>query len=410
MTTSLRTVGVVGAGVMGSGIAIAPSNAAIPVTLVDASSAALERGMDRIRKTCDDAAARGRLSAEEASARISRVSPAVQLDAVASCDLVIEAVFEDLALKSRLAADLGALSKDQTMLASNTSSLDIDVLALASGRADRYLGVHFFSPAHIMRLVEVVRGAQTSAATVEAVVALIGAMGKIPVVCGVCFGFIGNRMAEPYLREADALMLEGVSPATVDAVAQDPDLLGMAMGPCRMMDLAGLDVGASIIAERAATTNLLDDASYRCAVRALTEQGHFGQKTGRGIYRYEGRQPVEDPQTAELLAQLAARHGVRRRDVSQQEILERLLYPLINEGFEVLRDGIAASSADIDTVFTAGYGFPVARGGPMAMAEKIGAGTILSRLAEFARERDNTFNYWTPSPLLVERARSEEHS
>jgi 3-hydroxyacyl-CoA dehydrogenase len=366
--------------------------------------------MDRIRKTCDDAVARGRVSADEAAARIARVTPALQLDTVASCDLVIEAVFEDLALKSRLAADLGAVCKQQTLLASNTSSLDIDALARASGRADRYLGVHFFSPAHIMRLVEVVRGAQTSAATIDAVVALIGAMGKIPIVCGVCFGFIGNRMAEPYLREAEALMLEGVSPATIDAVAQDPDMLGMAMGPCRMMDLAGLDICASMIAERAATTNLLDDSSYRCVVRALTERGHFGQKTGRGIYRYEGRQPVEDPQTGELVTQLAVRHGVRRRDVSRQEILERLFYPLINEGFEVLRDGIAANSTDIDTVFTAGYGFPAARGGPMAMADAIGAGTILSRLADFARERGNTFNYWTPSPLLVERARSEEHS
>jgi 3-hydroxyacyl-CoA dehydrogenase len=330
------------------------------------------------------------------------------LAAVADSDLVIEAVFEDLALKSKLAAELGMICRPRTLLASNTSSLDIDILAKASLRPDRFLGVHFFSPAHIMRLVEVVRGRETNASAIDTVVALIRNIGKTPVVCGVCFGFIGNRMAEPYLREADALMLEGVSPAEIDAVAEDPEMLGMAMGPCRMMDLAGLDIGSSIITERAATTNLMDDASYRCIIRTLAQQGHLGQKTGRGIYRYEGRKATETTDTARLIEELATRHAIKRRSVSRQEILERLLYPLINEGYEVLREGIADSSADIDTVFTAGFGFPVSRGGPMVMAEAIGAKTILERINAFAAERGNQFNYWTPSPLLIQHARAEE--
>ena len=234
-------------------------------------------------------------------------------------------------------------------------------------------------------------------------------MSKTPVVCGVCFGFIGNRMTEPYLREADALLLEGATAAEIDAVAQSPDWLGMAMGPCRMMDLAGLDVVASIIAERASATNFLDDASYRCVVRALAAQGHLGQKTGRGFYRYDGRRPIEAPETAELASGLARQHGITQRTaIPPEEILQRLLYPLINEGFEVLREGIAANSADIDTVFTTGFGFPTARDGPMTMAKAIGLRRIHDRIAAFAQERGNPHGYWTPSPLLAERSRAEE--
>ena len=230
-------------------------------------------------------------------------------------------------------------------------------------------------------------------------------LGKVPVVCGVCFGFIGNRMAEPYLREAEALLLEGATPAQIDAVAQSPERLGMAMGPCRMMDLAGLDIGASIVAERAATTKLMDDASYRALVRALTAQGHLGQKSGRGFYRYEGRNAIELPETIELACSLAQKHGITQRsNITDEEILQRLLYPLINEGFELLREGVAFSSQDIDTVFTAGFGFPSARGGPMAMARAIGLDKIAAQMQAFARQRGNTYGYWTPSPLLVTQA------
>ncbi len=409
MITSFKSVGVIGAGTMGGGIAMAFANAGFSVRLVDTKPEALERGVQRIRSLYEDGVKRGKVDADTAVRRLGLIAPTTDMADAADCDIVVEAVFEDLGLKSRIAADLGKTCAPHTILASNTSSLDINILAQASGHPERYVGMHFFSPAHIMRLVEVVRGEATSQATIDAVVAMVKDLSKIPVVCGVCFGFIGNRMAEPYLREADAMMLEGIAPERIDAVAQSPDWLGMAMGPCRMMDLAGLDIGASIIAERAAQTGLLhQDATYRCVVRALAAQGHLGQKTGQGLYRYEGRQPVESPETLRLARELARMHGTRpRADISDEEILQRLLYPLINEGFELLREGIAGSSADIDTVFTAGFGFPAARGGPMAMARAIGLGAIAHRIAAFARERGNAHGYWTPSPLLVELSQTE---
>jgi 3-hydroxyacyl-CoA dehydrogenase len=394
---------------MGGGIAMAFATAGFPVGLVDADPAALERGMQRIRSLYDEAVQRGKVHHHTAAQRLLLILPTTELTDVASCDIVIEAVYEDLAVKSRLAAQLGQVCNAYTVLASNTSSLDIDVLAQASSRAERFVGMHFFSPAHIMRLVEVVRGRYTSDETIAFTVELVRALSKVPVVCGVGFGFIGNRMAEPYLREAESMLLEGATPAQIDAVAQSPEWLGMAMGPCRMMDLAGLDIGASIIAERAKATNLLADASYRCMVRALSAQGHLGQKSGRGFYRYEGRQAIDAPETAQLARELARQHGIAQRtDIEPEEILQRLLYPLINEGFEVLREGIASTSADIDTVFTAGFGFPAARGGPMTMANEIGLHKICAQLEAFAQQRGNPYGYWTPSPLLIERSRSQE--
>ncbi len=388
---------------MGGGIAMAFANAGFPVTLVDASAEALDRGVQRIASLYGESVKRGKLSQREADACLARIMPATDLAVLASSDLVIEAVYEDLALKSRLAAQLAAVVAPYTVIASNTSSLDVNLIADASGVPDRFVGMHFFSPAHIMKLVEVVRGAKSAPGAVETVVDLARAIRKIPVVCGVGFGFIGNRIAEPYLREAEALVLEGATPAQVDAVAQSPEWLGMAMGPCRMMDLAGLDIGASIIAERAAATNLLDDASYRAVTRALTAQGHLGQKTGRGYYRYENRQPIEASETVTLAEQLAEEHGVvRRESISEEEIFQRLIYPMINEGYEVLRGGIAESSADIDTVFIAGYGFPPTRGGPMAMAAIIGAGELRSKFEAFGKQRGNPYGYWTVSPLLLQ--------
>jgi 3-hydroxyacyl-CoA dehydrogenase len=401
MSNNVRNVGIIGAGTMGGGIAIAFANAGFEVILVDTNPDALERGMGRIRGFYDDAVKREKISTDLGKQRFDNIRPSTRLNSVSECGLVIEAVYEDLTLKSRIAADLAEVCPPNTILASNTSSLDINIIAQASRRADRFVGIHFFSPAHIMKLVEVVRGQYSSDTSVAFAVDTMKALDKIAVVCGVGFGFIGNRMAEPYLREADALILEGATPAQIDAVAQSPERLGMAMGPCRMMDLAGLDIGASIVAERASVTNLLDDASYRSMVRALAAMGHLGQKTGRGFYRYEGRNPIEEPETQELAQQLAAKHNIARRDdISDEEILQRLLYPLINEGFEVLREGVAASADDIDVVFTAGFGFPKARGGPMTMARSIGLGKVRERLEAFGRERGNPFGYWTPSPLL----------
>lgn len=408
MAHECRRFGVVGAGTMGGGIAMTFANAGFPVQLVDVDPMGLERGIQRVRSLYAEAVQRGKIGEDEAKERLARITATTDFSSVAGCDFVVEAVYEDLALKSRLAAQLGASCGTETILASNTSSLDINVLARASERPDRYIGMHYFSPAHIMRLVEVVKGRDTED-TISRTVELVRTLQKVPVVRGVCFAFIGNRMAEPYLREADALLLEGATAAQIDAVAQSPEWLGMAMGPCRMMDLAGLDIGASIVVERAAATNLLADASYRSMVRALSEQGHLGQKSGRGFYRYEGRQPIDAPETEQLARELAARHGIERRaSIPPEEILRRLLYPLINEGFEVLREGVAASSADIDTVFTTGFGFPVARGGPMAMARQFGLRKICAQLQDFAKRRGDQYGYWTPSPLLIEQSHAEE--
>lgn len=411
MANSARNVGIIGAGTMGSGIAIAFANAGFTVRLVDVNADALGRGVDRIGQFYDDSVKRSKMSAELGKQRFANIHPETTMGAVRDCGLVIEAVYEDLALKSRIASELADICPPDTILASNTSSLDINIIAQASRRPDRFVGIHFFSPAHIMKLVEVVRGTETADASIAVALETVRALGKVPVVCGVGFGFIGNRMAEPYLREAEALVLEGATPAQIDAVAQSSEYLGMAMGPCRMMDLAGLDIGASIVAERASATNLLDDVTYRAMVRRLTALGHLGQKTGRGFYRYEGRTAIEEPETDKIAQDLAAEYGIpRRKDISDEEILQRLLYPLINEGFEVLRERVAANPDDIDVVFIAGFGFPKERGGPMAMARAIGLDNIRERLEIFGRAKGNPFGYWTPSPLLTQQSKIKEPS
>jgi 3-hydroxyacyl-CoA dehydrogenase len=261
------------------------------------------------------------------------------------------------------------------------------------------VGMHFFSPAHVMRLLEVVRGAQTAPNVLATVMQLARTIGKTAVVSGVCYGFIGNRMAEVYMREAEFLLMEGASPSQVDAAVES---LGMAMGPCRMLDMAGIDVGAKTVIEYGKVGGLPPDPSYRAVVRRLFEMGRFGQKTGVGYYRYEGRKALPDPQVHEVVRQLAQAHGIERRiAIGQDEIVERLLYPLINEGAKILEEGIAYRPGDIDVVWTAGYGFPDHVGGAMFMADRIGLSRIADRLAHYAQKRGDVFGYWTPSTLLT---------
>jgi len=313
---------------------------------------------------------------------------------------VIEAVFENMALKKEVMARLGRVCKPGAIIATNTSTLDVDALAQASGRPADVLGMHFFSPANVMRLLEVVRGAHTAPDALATVMKLAGRIGKVAVVSGVCFGFIGNRMVEPYMREAEFLLLEGASPQQIDDAVQ---ALGLAMGPCRMLDMAGIDVGAKTVIERAATGALPDDPAYRVVCRALFEQGRHGQKTGAGFYRYEGRQALPDPALDGLFAQLAAQHGITRRaHIGADEIVERLLYPLINEAALILQEGIAYRPGDIDIVFTAGYGFPDHRGGPVFMADTIGLAHIARRLAHHGQQRGNAQGYWTVAPLILQ--------
>jgi len=395
-------IGVVGAGTMGGGIAMAFANAGIEVVLVEAGAEALERGVGQVRRNYEATAAKGRITAEAVEQRMSLILPTLSYDELDDVDLVIEAVFEDMALKKEIAARLGQIVRPGGIIATNTSTLDVDQIAEASGRPTDVLGMHFFSPANVMRLLEVVRGARTDPAVLATVMKLAARIGKVAVVSGVCYGFIGNRMAEVYMRETEFLLMEGATPAQVDGAVQ---ALGMAMGPCRMLDMAGIDVGAKTVIELGKTGGLPDDPSYRALVQALFERGQFGQKTGAGYYRYEGRTPLPNDDTHALAEALAARHGIARRsDIGDEEIVERLIYSMINEGARILEEGIAYRGSDIDVVWTAGYGFPDHRGGPMCLADQRGLAHIVERLRHYGEVRGNAHGYWTISPLLAQRA------
>jgi 3-hydroxyacyl-CoA dehydrogenase len=396
---AIGKVGIVGAGTMGGGIAMNFANANIPTVLLDTTEAGLQRGLDLIRKNYAASAAKGKLTAEQVEQRMGLLTGALEYSALADCDLIIEAVFEDLELKKQVCTQIGRVAKPSAIIATNTSTLDVNVLARASGCPERVLGMHFFSPANVMRLLEVVRADDTSPQVLATVMKLAKTIGKTPVVSGVCFGFIGNRMLEVYLREAEFLLMEGADPKQVDAAAES---LGMAMGPCRMLDMAGVDVGAKVVIERAKAGALPADPAYRAVVCKLFELGRYGQKTGAGYYRYEGRTPIPDPEFSAAARALGESHGIAcRNDITGEEIVERLFYPLINEGLRILDEGIAYRPGDIDVVWTAGYGFPDHQGGPMFMAEQIGLAKIAERLRHYADLRGDAFGYWTPSSLLT---------
>jgi 3-hydroxyacyl-CoA dehydrogenase len=402
----IRKIGILGAGTMGGGIAMSFANAGMPVTLLDISDEALMRGLGIVRKNYDATAAKGRITAKQADERMALIRGSCDYVDLGDCDLVIEAAFENLDLKKSICSRLGAVCKPGAIIATNTSTLDVDVLAQASGRPADFLGMHFFSPANVMKLLEVVRGAGTSPQVLATVMALAKKIGKSAVVSGVCFGFIGNRMLEGYLREAEFLLLEGASPARIDHALES---FGMAMGPCRMIDMAGVDVAAKVVLEQQKANALPDDPAYRSVVQRLHELGRHGQKTGAGYYRYEGRAAVEDPEVAVLCRELASRHGIAQRsDIGDQEIVERCLYPLINEGARILDEGIAQRAGDIDVVWVQGYGFPAYKGGPMYMADEIGAAEICDRMAAYGARLGNAHGYWNISPLLTRLAATGE--
>jgi 3-hydroxyacyl-CoA dehydrogenase len=380
---------VIGAGTMGRGIAMCFADAGIPVTLVDADPAALARAKEAIEKIYTANVERGRVTAAERTQRLERLTLSGDYgDGVTNADVVIEAVFEDLALKQQIFARLGALCRDDAILATNTSTLDVDAIGGAAPYPERSLGLHFFSPAHVMRLLEVVRGAKTSPGTIEAAVALGKRLGKVPVVVGNCDAFVGNRMLLGYRREAEFLVLEGATPARVDAALEH---FGFAMGPFTVSDLAGVDVGWRAKQERIkrgampafAVTNLSD---------ALVAAGRFGQKTGKGWYRYEpgDRTRYEDPEVSAIVENERRRLAVAQRELTDDEIVERCVYALVSEGARILDEGIASSAADIDTIWLNGYGFPKARGGPMQYADEVGATNVRAAIERFA-ERDPAF-------------------
>ena len=395
---AVQKVAVIGAGTMGSGIAISLAVSGHEVVLIDAEVAAVDAGLKRIAATIEGAAHKGRMSATAATAAIARVTGTHQLAAVAPVELVIEAVFESMTVKQEVFRSLDRLCRSDAVLATNTSTLDVDAIASVTARRQSVVGMHFFSPANVMRLVEIVRGAASSPDAIATALAVTRRMGKLGVVVGNCFGFVGNRMLYAYGKENQFMLLEGASPSQIDAALKS---FGMAMGPNAVGDLAGLDVGYRVRRERA---DRPQDPRYYRVADLLVEAGRLGQKTGRGAFRYEAgsREALPDPEVEVLIASESKRLGIARRSITDDEIVTRCIYALINEGAAILHDGIAACAADIDAIWCNGYGFPRRRGGPMFHADAIGLAKVVTGIERFSRELGA--QYWTPAPLLVELA------
>ena len=364
----IKSIGIIGGGTMGGGIAMSFANAGIPVTMIEISEEALERGLAIVDKNYAGSVKRGKLTQEQAAACRSLIVGSVDYASLADVDLVIEAVFEDPELKKKIFAKLDKACKAGAILATNTSYQDVDAIAAATGRPEDVIGMHFFSPAHIMKLLEVVRGKKTADDVLATVMALAKKIRKVPVVSGVCYGFIGNRMLSPYGKTAQLLLLEGASPQQVDNAME---AWGMAMGPLRVFDLAGLDIGYKA-REALSDDEKGDPKSYRVP-DLLVEMGRLGQKSGAGFYHYDdARKPTPDSAVQEIIDQVASELGVDRRTVTDEEIVARLIGALIDEGKKIVAEGIAQRSGDIDVVYVYGYGFPAARGGPMFYAANRG--------------------------------------
>ncbi len=398
---SIERVGIVGAGTMGGGISMCFANAGIPVTLLDTAQDHLDRGLATIVKNYQRSVSRGSLAQDQADRRLGLIKTSLDYAALADADLVIEAVFEDMALKRDIFARLDAAVRPGAILATNTSTLDIDEIATVTHRPQDIVGLHFFSPANVMPLLEIVQTRSTSAEVLATALETAKRIRKTGVVAKVCYGFIGNRMMDPYGREAERCLLEGATPEQVDGALES---FGMAMGILAVYDLAGIDIGYKT---REARRHLLPkDPSFYRPTALLTERGWLGQKTGRGYYRYDGApgKRTPDAEVVAMLAQEASRLGVPQRRPGAAEIVERCLYAMINEGAALLEQGIALRASDIDVVYTSGYGFPRYRGGPMFYADSVGLEKIYQRILEFQRELDP--QYWTPAPLLEKLALS----
>jgi 3-hydroxyacyl-CoA dehydrogenase len=391
----VKCVGIIGGGTMGGGIAMSFANAGIPVTLVEINNKALQRGLAIIDKNYAGSVKRGKLSDGKAADCRGLISGATDYSALSDVDLVIEAVFEDPELKKDIFARLDRACKPGAILATNTSYQDVNEIAAATKRPQDVLGMHFFSPAHIMKLLEVVRAEKTADDVLTTVMALAKRIRKVAVVSGVCYGFIGNRMLQGYFREAQLCLIEGGLPESIDAALYD---WGMAMGPISVGDLAGLDVGYKA-REALPEAERGDPAAYRVP-DVLVEAGRLGQKSGKGFYSYdaETRKRSSDPEVQAIIEREAAALGIERRPIDADEIVDRLIYALVNEGMRILEEGIAQRPGDIDVVYVYGYGFPAWRGGPMHYADAVGLEVVLARIEEF-RGRFGDDN-WTPAPLL----------
>ena len=393
----IKTAGVVGAGTMGGGISMVLANAGIPVLVKEADQAALDRGMANIQKNYANSVKRGRFTEQFVEERLKLIQPTLSLDGFASVDLVIEAVFEGMALKKEVFAQLDKICKPGAILASNTSTLNIDEIASATSRPPFVIGTHFFSPANVMRLLEIVRGKATSKEVIATCMQLSKKLGKVGVLVGNCRGFVGNRMFHPYMRESVFLLEEGATVEEVDSALYD---FGLAMGPLAVGDLAGLDVGWRIRKEH----RHLEKPGIRqpFAGDRLCEMGRFGQKNGAGWYKYdENRRAVPDPEVTALVRKWAAEAKIPQRQISREEIVDRCLYALVNEGARILEEGYALRSGDIDIIYINGYGFPAHRGGPMWYADTVDLKNVYSRVLEFHKLHGEL---WEPAPLLNQLA------
>lgn len=389
----IRRAGIIGAGTMGGGIAMSFVNGGIAVTILEMSKEALDRGLATIEKNYSISVSRGSLSEDAKAKRMALFTGTTDYADLAGCDIIVEAVFEEMSVKKDVFGKLDKIARPGAVLATNTSYLDVNEIAAATSRPQDVVGMHFFSPANVMKLLEIVRGKDTAPDVLATALAVAKRIGKVPVVVGVCHGFVGNRMLAARSEEAESLLLEGATPAEVDKVFTD---FGWPMGPFQMGDLAGLDIG---------WRNRKSLGKKAIIADPLCEQGRFGQKTGKGYYLYEnGRTPKSDPEVLKLIEEKAREHGIGRRTISAQEIIERSLYPMINEGARILQEGIAARASDIDIVWVNGYGFPIGKGGPMFWAETEGIAKIVERLDHWHGRTGKAV--FEPAPLLRKLAAS----
>jgi 3-hydroxyacyl-CoA dehydrogenase len=399
---AIRKVGVIGAGTMGGGISMTLINAGIPVVLLEMTQEALDKGLATMRRNYGGALKKGTLTEAALEQRLALVTPTLDYAQLKDCDLVIEAVFESMDVKKNVFEKLDQTMKQGAILASNTSALNLDQIAAFTKRPQNVIGLHFFSPANVMRLLEIVRGAKTAKDVLATVMQLAKKIGKVAVISGVCDGFIGNRMVARYGAAAHDLIMAGALPNQVDKALED---FGMAMGPFRMSDLAGLDIGWAARKRRAAE---FPDRDFSNVADDLCEAGRFGQKTGAGFYRYEAgsRNAIPDPTVTAIIEKYRKQKGITPRKLSNEEIVERCIYALINEGARIVEDGIAQRSSDIDIVYLNGYGFPPWRGGPMFHADQVGLSEVARAIRAIGEQPQADKTFWTPAPLLTRLAQT----
>ena len=399
-TREIKKVGVIGAGTMGGGISMNFLNAGIPVTILETKQEALDRGVTTIQKNYEAQVKKGKLKEDKYAQRMALLSTTLSYDDLKDCDLIIEAVFEELGVKETVFKQLDAVAKPGAILASNTSTLDVDKIAAFTQRPQDVVGMHFFSPANVMKLLEVVRGKATAKDVMATVMQIAKKIKKTAVVSGVCDGFIGNRMIEQYSRQAGFLLDEGASPQQVDKAVEK---FGFAMGPFRMGDLAGNDIGWAIRKRRAVEQ---PGMKYSASADRLCEMGRFGQKTGKGWYDYAPgkRDAIPSQEVLDMIDAHRKAIGITPRQISDEEIVQRLVFSLVNEGAHILEDGIASKSGDIDMVYLTGYGFPIYRGGPMHYASELGLINVVQAMNRFAQNPNDDAEFWKPAPLLARLA------